>query len=179
MIASRLFWLRRKCNNKPGPSTKTVHYLYNATRRPVHQIINCRDCGRTVPRDCGQTVPRDCGRTVPRDCASWQALHGGALHGGADQWRLHGLHGGAASFALMPTYRLARSRMHPAVHQPAVATAPQPMPGAVQASFASICMWNWTPSLPWLRDSRHRPHPCRLQLARRPSLLNRSRTHAF
>ena len=104
------------------------------------------------------------------------ALHGGALHGGADQWRLHG---GAASFALMPTYRLARSRMHPAVHQPAVVTAPQPMPGAVQASFASICMWNWTPSLPWLRDSRHRPHPCRLQLARRPSLLNRSRTHAF
>ena len=47
---------------------KTVHYLYNSTRRPVHQIINCRDCGRTVPRDCGQTVPRDCGRTVPRDC---------------------------------------------------------------------------------------------------------------
>ena len=68
MIASRLFWRRRKCNNKSGPSTKTVHYLYDSTRRPVHQIINCRDCGRTVPRDCGQTVPRDCGRTVPRDC---------------------------------------------------------------------------------------------------------------
>ena len=180
MIASRLFWRRRKCNNKSGPSTKTVHYLYDSTRRPVHQIINCRDCGRTVPRDCGQTVPRDCGRTVPRDCASWQALHGGAWFSHPlAQWRLYGLHGGAASFALMQTYRLARSCMHPAVHQPAVATAPQPMPGAVQASFASICMWNWTPSLPWLRDSRHRPHPCRLQLARRPSLLNRSRTHAF
>ena len=68
-------WSRRACfgsdanaTTSPDRQQKTVHYLYNATRRPVHQIINCRDCGRTVPRDCGQTVPRDCGRTVPRDC---------------------------------------------------------------------------------------------------------------
>ena len=84
----------------------------------------------------------------------------------------------AASVTLMTTYRPARSSMHPAVLHAAAVAAPQPMPVA-QASLASVFTLDCFPSIPWLGYPRYRPHPCCLQLAYRPSLLNRGRTHAF
>ena len=84
----------------------------------------------------------------------------------------------AASVTLMTTYRPARSRMHPAVLHAAAVAAPQPIPVA-QVSLASVFTLDWFPSIPWLGYLRYRPHPCCFQLAYRPSLLNRGRTHAF
>ena len=95
----------------------------------------------------------------------------GTLHGGAAQV--------AASFALMPPYRLTSGCVLPAVRQPAVVALPQPMPGALQTSFASICMRNWAPSFPRLGKPRWPLATFSFQLARRPSFLYRSGTHAF
>ena len=91
MIASRLFWRRRKCNNKPGPSTKTVHYLYNSTRRPVHQItaatageLCLATAGKLYPATAGELCPAtaatagDC-RTVSLMCRTVAILHYGTV----------------------------------------------------------------------------------------------------
>jgi hypothetical protein len=177
-------------NNKQQPTNNT-HQTTNNTQRPTHNkqqttnnthyTTNKNQHTQHTPNNTQHTTTNIQRTTTNNqhtisfysdDLAKCPLLRSsGTLHGGAAQV--------AASFALMPPYRLTSGCVLPAVRQPAVVALPQPVSGALQTYFASICMRNWAPSFPRFGKPRWPLAAGGFQLARRPSFVNRSRAHAF